>query len=60
MEDILESEVVQKTPPSLRSKSIRVLGPKTTVAARIDSNAGDSMYLIYIFILLLFSILLSI
>lgn len=38
---ILESDVIQKTPQSLRSKSFRVLGPKTTLAARIDSNAGD-------------------
>lgn len=38
---ICDAEVVQKTPPSMRSKVIRVLGPKTTVAARIDSNAGD-------------------
>eukprot|EP00026_Physarum_polycephalum_P006675 Phypoly_transcript_06726.p1 GENE.Phypoly_transcript_06726~~Phypoly_transcript_06726.p1 ORF type:complete len:512 (+),score=126.15 Phypoly_transcript_06726:118-1653(+) len=38
---IFETDVVQKTPPSLRAKSIRVLGPKTTVAARIDSNNGD-------------------
>jgi len=38
---IFESEVVQKSPPSLRAKAIRVLGPKTTVACRIDSNAGD-------------------
>lgn len=44
MKDIFDSEVVQKTPPSLRSKSIRVLGPKTTVAARIDSNGGDSTF----------------
>lgn len=38
---IFETEVVQKTPPSLRAKAIRVLGPKTTIAARLDSNAGD-------------------
>jgi len=38
---INDADVVQKTPPSMRSKTIRVLGPKTTIAARIDSNGGD-------------------
>lgn len=34
---------MQKTPPSLRVRATRALGPKTTLAARIDSNGGDSM-----------------
>ena len=36
-----QTEVFQSTPPSLRTRSLRIIAAKSTLAARIDSVRGD-------------------
>jgi U4/U6 small nuclear ribonucleoprotein PRP31 len=38
---IFDCDIMNKTPPSLRTKAIRVLATKVTLAARIDAGGGD-------------------
>ncbi|XP_051192858.1 U4/U6 small nuclear ribonucleoprotein Prp31 homolog isoform X2 [Lolium perenne] len=37
-----QTEVLQSTPPSLRTRSLRLIAAKSTLAARIDSIRGDT------------------